>query len=387
MPEENNIKYWKISPGERAFLWDKCRENNLICLGWCHDTDWKKTEFGDLTKNPKIESIKKILREEYPVEVLFSWKNVPGSDSNKLQSFLKKTQFEQYFNECDYKDAKIEKTNSKTISVSYDNNFVDIILDENSKKAILKFNNNKIYKLIVKKKNGNLNIHEYTENQISRWAEIIKDFFDIKPSHKVIVYHKDFHINAMADVSGEYEFNEKIEYPHTKAVEWIKIFDPPYNIKPLENELQTKLSLNRTVIEITKTDWDTIYAKGVGGMITDEVSPIEAEAKLLPEGAKTTISVNKYERNPQARKKCIENYGTKCQICDFSFKEKYGSIGEDFIEVHHKKPISEIGNSYEVNPVDDLIPVCSDCHSMLHRKRDQTIDVEKLKELIKQHSV
>lgn len=308
MPEENTIRYWKISPGERAFLWDECRKNNLICLGWSHDTNWKKTKFGDLVSKSNKELIKNVLREEY--------------------------------------------------------------------------------------------LYEHTEKQISSWADIIKDFFDIKPSHKVIVYDKDYHINALADVIGEYEFNKKIEYPHTKAVEWIKIFDPPYNIKPFEDELVKKISRNRTVVEITKNDWDTIYAKGVGGktvpshrpfkksqMITDDVSPFEAEAKLLPEGAKTTISVNKYERNPQARKKCIENYGTKCQICGFCFKEKYGSIGEDFIEVHHKKPISEIGESYVVNPVDDLSPVCSNCHSMLHRKRGQTIDVEELKEFIRQEYV
>ena len=117
-------------------------------------------------------------------------------------------------------------------------------------------------------------------------------------------------------------------------------------------------------------------------MYTDLPNTLEAEARLLPEGAKTNISVNKYERNPKARNECISHHGTTCQICGFDFKDVYGEIGDGFIEVHHKYLISEIGESYEVNPIDDLIPVCSNCHSMLHRKRNETMDVKELKERI-----
>lgn len=341
MPEGNTIRYWKISPGGRARLWDECRNNNLICIGWCHNTDWRKTKFGDLTRNPNKESIKKVLRVEYPVKVLFNWGNVPGSDAHKLLSFLKKSQFEQYWDKTEYEDlsataitkilgeikvpkditnkkiadeffnavkgmdiglddyAQIKKTNDKTIHVSYGDNSVEITLDGNRKKAVPKINNKQIDKLSVKEENGNFNIYLYTENKISRWAEIIKDFFDIKPGHKVIVYDKDFHINALADVIGEYEFNKKIEYPHTKAVKWIKLSDPPLNVKPLEDELETKISLNRTVIEITKKDWDTIYnyANGVSKITVsppiDFVHPTkELIEKALDELGKTKVSKN-----------------------------------------------------------------------------------------------
>ncbi|MGB8698791.1 MAG: HNH endonuclease, partial [Thermosynechococcaceae cyanobacterium] len=36
--------------------------------------------------------------------------------------------------------------------------------------------------------------------------------------------------------------------------------------------------------------------------------------------------------------------------------------------VHHIKPISEIGESYIVDPVTDLIPVCPNCHAVIHLK-------------------
>lgn len=95
------------------------------------------------------------------------------------------------------------------------------------------------------------------------------------------------------------------------------------------------------------------------------------------EGTTKTITVNIYERNPIARKKCIEYYGCRCIICGFEFEEKYGDIGKGFIHVHHLKELSEIKNEYEVNPVEDLRPVCPNCHAMLH-KRKPAFTIEEL---------
>ncbi|MEG0771017.1 MAG: HNH endonuclease, partial [Clostridia bacterium] len=62
----------------------------------------------------------------------------------------------------------------------------------------------------------------------------------------------------------------------------------------------------------------------------------------------------------------------------------YGEIGKDFIHVHHLKPLNEIGEEYIVNPVNDLIPVCPNCHAMLHRKINaKYLSVEELKSLLK----
>lgn len=86
------------------------------------------------------------------------------------------------------------------------------------------------------------------------------------------------------------------------------------------------------------------------------------------EGAVKQITVNSYERNHAARQKCIEHYGAVCVVCGFSFKAVYGDIGEGFIHVHHLKPLAEVGESYELDPIADLRPVCPNCHAMLHRK-------------------
>ncbi|NDG72344.1 MAG: HNH endonuclease [Proteobacteria bacterium] len=97
-----------------------------------------------------------------------------------------------------------------------------------------------------------------------------------------------------------------------------------------------------------------------------------ADEVLTPEryseGAIRRISVNAYERDPRARKACIAYHGTSCMICGFSFARNFGDIGKGFIHVHHLRPLADIGEEYEVNPVTDLIPLCPNCHAMIHRK-------------------
>lgn len=58
-----------------------------------------------------------------------------------------------------------------------------------------------------------------------------------------------------------------------------------------------------------------------------------------------------------------------CEICNFDFSRKYGEVGKDFIEAHHKKPISKMDLD-DVTRIEDFIMVCSNCHSMLHRGTD-----------------
>lgn len=101
----------------------------------------------------------------------------------------------------------------------------------------------------------------------------------------------------------------------------------------------------------------------------------------LPEGAKTRIEVNRYERSPVNRAACIEHYGSSCQCCGFDFQKVYGELAEGYIEVHHRTPVSKLGPDYVVDPVNDLIPFCSNCHAAAHR-RDPPVPVDELKALV-----
>lgn len=94
---------------------------------------------------------------------------------------------------------------------------------------------------------------------------------------------------------------------------------------------------------------------------------------------------SKYERNRKARQECLEYYGYTCRVCGFDFEKKYGDIGRNFIEVHHRTEISSYsGEKHKVDYIKDLIPVCSNCHSMLHRTRP-ALSIEELQSILKEN--
>ena len=110
--------------------------------------------------------------------------------------------------------------------------------------------------------------------------------------------------------------------------------------------------------------FDTFTTLDNVSIFTDEVK----ETKTLKEGDHLQIEINTYERNIEARKQCIEYHGLTCSVCSFNFEETFGEIGKGFIHVHHLTPLSEINQEYEVDPIQDLRPVCPNCHAMLHAK-------------------
>lgn len=98
--------------------------------------------------------------------------------------------------------------------------------------------------------------------------------------------------------------------------------------------------------------------------ITENIS----EEEGYEEGNLYQVVCNKYERNPINREICLAKKGYACCICSFDFEKIYGEIGKKFIHVHHIVPVSQIGPNYLINPEVDLIPICPNCHAMLHRK-------------------
>ena len=115
--------------------------------------------------------------------------------------------------------------------------------------------------------------------------------------------------------------------------------------------------------------------------LEDVISEQEVNPEGLPEGAICRVAVNRYERKGDNRKECIRIHGDTCKACGFDFSAVYGEIGRLFIHVHHVTPVSQIGAGYVVNPETDLVPVCANCHAMLHRK-NPPLTVDQLKKRI-----
>ncbi len=101
---------------------------------------------------------------------------------------------------------------------------------------------------------------------------------------------------------------------------------------------------------------------------TAESRPDEIDNNpAYPEGGRETVTVNAFERNPEARRRCLAHYGYRCSVCGMNLEERYGEAGRELIHVHHLRPLSEIAGPYHVDPITDLRPVCPNCHSVIHR--------------------
>lgn len=121
----------------------------------------------------------------------------------------------------------------------------------------------------------------------------------------------------------------------------------------------------------------TPEAHFVGTFYPDELP----QGFTYAEGTGQQVTVNRYERSLEARNACLAHHGNTCQVCALDFSEKYGELGAGFIHVHHRVSIASIGKEYCVDPVKDLVPVCPNCHAMLHR-REPPLEIEELHTLL-----
>lgn len=131
--------------------------------------------------------------------------------------------------------------------------------------------------------------------------------------------------------------------------------------------------------ETQRAEWVSASA-----LHTEEVTHgiIPASFAGYEEGTKKLRLHAEYERDPRNRAEAIRIHGTKCKCCGFDFNKFYSEEHADFyIEVHHIKSITQ--TSGVVNPATDLVPLCSNCHSMVHRKPGEIMPVDQLREIMR----
>lgn len=148
---------------------------------------------------------------------------------------------------------------------------------------------------------------------------------------------------------------------------------------------QSGISIKPEILSLLESNWfDFIREnKYIGnGFVSNDVVSDETESFM--EGKSKEVTQTRYERNPQARKTCLKHHGYSCQICEFNFEKTFGEIGKGFIHVHHINAIADIGKEYEIDPKNDLIPVCPNCHAMIHSKRP-AFTIDEIKTIIKNY--
>lgn len=116
---------------------------------------------------------------------------------------------------------------------------------------------------------------------------------------------------------------------------------------------------------------------------TSAVDPVTPIPGALPASALTRITVNRFERDPDAVRLCLAHHGTNCAVCKFNFEETYGELGRGYIQVHHIVPGSRVDADYVLDPLTDLVPLCPNCHAMAHMRTPQPHTPAELRRLIR----
>jgi hypothetical protein len=114
-------------------------------------------------------------------------------------------------------------------------------------------------------------------------------------------------------------------------------------------------------------------------------SEVKTSIKEYQEGERYRQERIYFARNAALRNDAIQFHGLRCAVCDLHFGEKYGAVGQGFIEVHHVELVSRMNrkpNGKFSTTVNDVRTVCANCHRMLHR-RSPPYSVEELKAMLR----
>lgn len=174
-------------------------------------------------------------------------------------------------------------------------------------------------------------------------------------SHTVPKYYKTSEMGSLTGGAFEYRI----------AVEWfLDLSAAPVGIEQLRQRFGyiPRGAVQRIVGQRAEAA-RVIEASLVGlSLLPGEV----ARPSLYAEGATRRVCVNAYERSQEAVQQCKAAHGTACVVCGIDFGAVYGAEFTGFIHVHHLRPLSAVGGEYSVDPVEDLCPVCPNCHAIIH---------------------
>lgn len=107
-----------------------------------------------------------------------------------------------------------------------------------------------------------------------------------------------------------------------------------------------------------------------GGLIVelDTAVPVDEDDFFTSEeeGGVKRVYSNRFERRPSLRKKALAIHGARCLACEVTMSDVYGAFAANYIQIHHKRPLSLNGGPTLVDPKTDLVPLCPNCHAMVH---------------------
>lgn len=126
-----------------------------------------------------------------------------------------------------------------------------------------------------------------------------------------------------------------------------------------------------------------IYDRLVDGEpVTDAPDELPATHSTFLDGGLSSRTHLRIERNRKLIADVKKRKGTRCEVCDLSFLERYGALGAEYIEAHHLTPLAQLGGrKVALDPVRDFAVLCANCHRMIHRMGD-VADIAGLRDLL-----
>ncbi len=196
--------------------------------------------------------------------------------------------------------------------------------------------------------------------------------------------------------SNELVWRSSLAYIRHHLVEDGYLFNKEYGIWEANDKGKTyfeKLAKELNLFEkesfqlINSKSYEIIFRmseteKGRIKSVIEDIDSFRNEEARFEGEQKKRLS-NYYERNPILRKLAIEYHGLDCKGCGFNFSDTYGKRGDNFIEVHHIIPISKLDASKEIDYKEDMTVLCSNCHRIVHRKKEDLLSVDELKYMLK----
>lgn len=111
------------------------------------------------------------------------------------------------------------------------------------------------------------------------------------------------------------------------------------------------------------------------------------ETETVTEGKSEKKESMVKSRSRRLREAALSHYreadgGIRCAVCGFDFRQAYGELGKDYIELHHEHPICQYSDEGVEKILKEALanirPLCANCHRMIHRDRKRNMTVEEL---------
>ena len=185
------------------------------------------------------------------------------------------------------------------------------------------------------------------------------------PSERKRAWYVDVDVDVLLN---PYDEKSILSYDELEAISTGQRWSPPASGERIEEEASAKL----------EAEWERLTGT-LEGVSSGRFG--ERGARTFCEGAVRQTQGTRYERNTEARRLCIESHGFSCVTCGFNFEDFYGEVGKGYIHVHHLTPLSEISAEHDVNPVEDMRPICPNCHAIVHQK-SPPYTIEEIEEMI-----